>query len=271
MGKRKIKIVSGIYKIINKINNKYYLGSSKDIYKRYKNHLYNLKIQKHHCIHLQNAYNKYGKNNFYLEIVSVIPFSDKLEEELKLVEQSLLDDLDYSKVYNVSASASGGDLISKHPNKEEIINKRNNKFRAYLNSLTREEILLRSSRPGNLNPNWRGGHKYFCNCGKPIQEINKTCSKCRNRSGENNPFYGKSHSKEIKNKIAKTKNSLPKKLPSNTRAVIIDGIYYESLTQASKILEVGAALILFRIKSKNKRFVGYKYVDEMPNDHPDRE
>jgi hypothetical protein len=39
--------ISGIYKIINKINNKYYVGSSKHINP-----------------HLQNAWNKYGQNNF---------------------------------------------------------------------------------------------------------------------------------------------------------------------------------------------------------------
>lgn len=30
--------IIGIYQILNKINNKYYVGSSKDIYKRFEQH-----------------------------------------------------------------------------------------------------------------------------------------------------------------------------------------------------------------------------------------
>lgn len=261
MSRKKVKMVAGIYKIINKVNNKYYLGSSKNINKRYCIHLSNLKKNKHHCSYLQNAYNKYGKDSFYLEILLVVNFSDNLEAELKTIEQFFLDNLEYSQVYNISSSASGGDLIKNHPQKQEIINKRNKKFSDYLSSLTKEQIIARSSRPGSLNYNWRGGHKFFCVCGKPIAKINKTCCSCRDRFGAKNPFYGKSQSEKTKEKIALTKKNLPKILPANTKAVDINGIYYESLTEASKFLKISIASVIFRIKSKNKKFAGYKYAN----------
>lgn len=65
--KRKIK---GIYTITNLVNNKIYVGSStRCIYKRVKDHIYALKNNKHHSIHLQRAYNKYGNDNFQFEIL----------------------------------------------------------------------------------------------------------------------------------------------------------------------------------------------------------
>ena len=44
----------GIYKITNIKNGKIYVGSSKDIEKRWKEHLYKLKYGVHHSVKLQN-------------------------------------------------------------------------------------------------------------------------------------------------------------------------------------------------------------------------
>ena len=60
---------SGIYKITNKIDGKCYIGQSSNIKKRFKDHRYDLKYNKHDNPYLQNAYNKYGKDNFKFEIL----------------------------------------------------------------------------------------------------------------------------------------------------------------------------------------------------------
>lgn len=78
----------GIYKIVNKINNKIYIGSSFDIKTRWMNHRYLLNSNQHHSVHLQHAWNKYGSNNFefiVLELCSI--------ENLLLKEQTYLNDL----------------------------------------------------------------------------------------------------------------------------------------------------------------------------------
>lgn len=62
----------GIYKITNLVNNKVYIGSSKDINSRAKKHFNNLKYGIHINKHLQNAYYKYGKDNFKFEIVKEV-------------------------------------------------------------------------------------------------------------------------------------------------------------------------------------------------------
>ena len=55
----------GIYKIVNKITNQCYVGQSQRVKKRLKEHFRLLRQNKHTNPHLQNAYNKYGGDNFY--------------------------------------------------------------------------------------------------------------------------------------------------------------------------------------------------------------
>ena len=63
------KMITGIYTITNIINNKIYVGKSKNIKYRFTEHLKCLENNKHHNIYLQNAFNKYGKEAFKLEIL----------------------------------------------------------------------------------------------------------------------------------------------------------------------------------------------------------
>lgn len=58
---------SGIYQILNTVNNKRYIGSSKKLYYRLKQHLSKLRKNKHHSQHLQNAWNQYGEQAFRIE------------------------------------------------------------------------------------------------------------------------------------------------------------------------------------------------------------
>lgn len=55
---------SGIYCIKNTTNNKTYVGSSSNIYYRLKRHLSDLYKNRHGNKHLQNSFNKYGKESF---------------------------------------------------------------------------------------------------------------------------------------------------------------------------------------------------------------
>ena len=60
---------SGIYKIINKLNNQIYIGSSIHINRRLNEHKSSLKNNKHYNKFLQNSYNKYGKEHFDFKIL----------------------------------------------------------------------------------------------------------------------------------------------------------------------------------------------------------
>lgn len=63
--------ISGIYIIKNLKNNKCYIGQSSNIYARWYNHKYCLRNNRHSNEHLQNAWNKYGENNFNFEILEL--------------------------------------------------------------------------------------------------------------------------------------------------------------------------------------------------------
>ena len=66
-------MLSGIYKITNKVNGKFYIGSANNLKRRKWEHFCNLKHNKHCNKKLQYSYNKYSKENFKFEILSNCP------------------------------------------------------------------------------------------------------------------------------------------------------------------------------------------------------
>lgn len=72
---------SGIYKIENIINAKIYIGSSKNIKLRWKQHKCALNNNKHHNTHLNNAWNKYGSDSFKFKIIEYVELNKLLERE----------------------------------------------------------------------------------------------------------------------------------------------------------------------------------------------
>lgn len=242
----------GIYRIKNLINGKCYYGSSKEIEKRWKTHLNQLRNKKHiNCI-LQNAWNKYGEDNFIFEIVEECELEKLFEVEQKYI--------DTCGDYNIGIKASGGDNISKNPNKDLIVENIKKGSKIWRDSLSDDERRDMFSKPLNKNPNWKGGVSYkYCECGVRIKPINDTCIKCRNKSGENNPFFGKQHSDETKKKLSEARKGTyhgEQNIP-----IIIDGVEYRSAGEASKVLNTPMVTIRWRVLSKNKKFDNYKYKD----------
>lgn len=99
--------MSGIYKIINLINGKIYVGSAVNFKNRFKLHLTRLKNNKHHSPILQNSWNKHGEVNFNFEIIEEC-------DKLKLIEreQYYIDEL--KPFYNICkiAGSSLGRVVS---------------------------------------------------------------------------------------------------------------------------------------------------------------
>lgn len=76
----------GIYKIVNKLNQRVYIGQSKDIKNRWMRHKSCLNNNSHENKYLQNAWNKYGEGNF----------------EFIVIEECLLEDLDSKEKFWIS-------------------------------------------------------------------------------------------------------------------------------------------------------------------------
>lgn len=196
---------SGIYKIRNIINNKIYIGSAKDFDKRKKRHLRDLRANKHYSILLQRAFNKYGEENFVFEIIEEFPYSIEIKDR----EQYWIDELKTKEIgYNI-ADASFGDVISNHPNKEEIRKKISKTLLENNAKLSKEERKEKWGKSVELNGRWDPEVHLFCIvCGKRLPRSktyspnSKFCSDHYNKNGEYNPFFGKNHTEESKKKMS---------------------------------------------------------------------
>lgn len=78
---------SGIYFIINEINGKIYIGSAVNFRIRWNVHQSNLNLNVHENKLLQNAWNKYGAENFRFQVLEYVEDKTKLLE----IEQNWLD------------------------------------------------------------------------------------------------------------------------------------------------------------------------------------
>lgn len=95
--------IMGVYKIENTENHKVYIGSSKNIYDRWKQHLRKLKKNKHHSFKLQSEYNMANdKTIFDFEIVVVV----KEYKLLKPIEELCINKFNsYYNGYNCCEKA----------------------------------------------------------------------------------------------------------------------------------------------------------------------
>jgi len=61
-----------IYKITNLVNDKFYVGSTVNKKVRFRQHRKLLRAGRHHCKHLQAAWNLYGEIKFLFEVIEVV-------------------------------------------------------------------------------------------------------------------------------------------------------------------------------------------------------
>lgn len=104
-----------IYKIINLINNKVYIGSSINLEIRLKNHKAKLRNNHHSNQYLQRSWDKYGENNFKFEIIE-----ECKKEEIINKEQYWIDyykSYDENNGYNLSPTA--GNILNYKMNEEQ--------------------------------------------------------------------------------------------------------------------------------------------------------
>ncbi len=85
--------MSGIYQIRNLKNGKVYIGSTtRKFWARKREHFNDLKHEKHDNPHLQNSYNKYGREEFEFEVLekcSVIVLGEREKFHWELVPKNM--------------------------------------------------------------------------------------------------------------------------------------------------------------------------------------
>lgn len=102
-----MKKISGIYSIINTLNNLRYVGSSSNMTKRWNEHKYQLSKNTHRNRYLQNAWNKYGVYNFKFEILEIVEnFTVELLEKQEQHWIDFYNSSDRQKGYNLRLKAN---------------------------------------------------------------------------------------------------------------------------------------------------------------------
>lgn len=232
---------SGIYRIININNNKSYVGSTIDFQARWKRHFSDLKNGTHSSIKLQRSYDKHGKDSFVCEIVEQAPY----DESIISLEDYYITYFDSKQNgYNI-ANAAFGDTLSHHPNKEEIFKKISISLRENNEKLSEEE---RKNKFGSKSCKKGKSYEEFYGA-KKAQEIGLKLSESnynRQMSGTNNPFFGKTHSDEVRKRISATQKG--RKKPHVKLS--IEGTIYQSVAEAMKTTNLSRKVIERRCGSE---------------------
>lgn len=201
----------GIYKIKNMITGDFYIGSANNIRRRFYNHRYTLGTNCHENEHLQNAWNKYGKQAYEFTTVLLCDIENKL-----YYEQTLLDGL--RPAYNMAKYAAAP-MQGRHHSVEtraKYSEVRKGNTYALGHKMSEENRLklleantgrhpsdetrrrLSEATTGVLNPMF-GKHPSTTTLMK-MRELNM---------GELNPSFGKHHTEESKQKISVAKKGKP--------------------------------------------------------------
>lgn len=179
--------ICGIYEIVNIINDKRYIGQSININARFRSHKNKLRNNQHRNPYLQNAWNKYGENNFVFNIVKICD-----DIELDVFEKQ------YIELYNTCNREFGYNIDNGgNSNKHLSTETREKRSKAHQKENLSEETLKKMSEAAKkrcATPEWK---QYYCSVlsGRSLSE------ETRLKMSESHLY--KSHSEETRKKIRK--------------------------------------------------------------------
>lgn len=206
---------SGVYIIFNSINNKFYIGSSFYLKKRFSAHILSLSKGQHHSEYLQRSWDKYGSKSFVFAVIELCE-KDKCKER----EQYYIDT--YNPKYNICVDAIAVMAGRKH--KPETL----------------EKFKLRKGSK------WRLGKKW-------TEHEREAILKARKESGYKHPEKTKEKMRQTalrKNRGADLIKSIEK---MKKKVCDSQGNIFNSLVEAAKFWNMSVQAVCDVLKGRTKK------------------
>jgi group I intron endonuclease len=234
-----MKKLCGIYEIVNIVNDKRYIGQSKNIYVRFRSHKNKLRNNQHHNSYLQNAWNKYGENNFIFNVI-------------KICDDTELDDLEkqYIGLYNTCNRKCGYNIDNGgNSNKHLSTETREKISKAHKKENLSVETLKKMSDSAKRRCSTQEWKQYYHNVlsGRSLSE--------ETRLKMSEAHINKSHSEEARKKIRKANMGDP------VMCVELN-LVFECAKDAGVQLNIGntaSGPILECCRGKRKTYGGYHW------------
>jgi group I intron endonuclease len=223
-----------IYKTTNLVNDRCYIGKKNK--SEFDSSYYGSGIA------LQSAINKYGKQNF---IVEVLHWATTVEELNQLEITAIAEHKSINNTYNIAAGGDGGDTTSSHPNKKAVIKKRGDGIKSWHSSLTEEAKIERGKKISAAKKGKSNGHE-----GLVHSDITKQKMSNANKSYTKTDAWKLAH----QNAMSKKKG---KPFTQKYKPVIINDIEYPSIKDALVSLKI-TKTTYYRWIKENKLQVIYK-------------
>jgi len=225
-------IASGIYCIENMINNKKYIGQSKNIDDRWRKHKGELNRGVHDNDYLQKSWNKNGSENFKFYVLEYCDVDELDDKERYYID--LHNTLNRDCGYNLKTGGQDNGVCASEYVRNMISNALK---RAYAES----EDLRQQSRDNAL--------KQWAN-----PEIKAKIL------GENNGMYGKHHTEETRKKMSKMKKGKPSPKQNMIPVYNIElDKAFTNATEAGKELSLHGSTILQVCYGNRKTCGGYHW------------
>jgi group I intron endonuclease len=219
-----------IYKIINLVNDKFYVGSTINKKTRFRQHRRLLRQSRHHCKHLQAAWNLYGESKFTFEVVEFVDSSlDLAGVEDTYLAKHVGKDHCYNSGYSSRAPWRGAPahvtpnygntmsqeqktVLSNHTKQQWLDadprtgTQHSEETRAKISA--KVQVALSEGRGGKFIPSEETRRKMSealkgNQCAKGYKRTPEEIEKIRERTKGNQIWLGKSHSEESKLKMSK--------------------------------------------------------------------
>lgn len=234
--------------IKNKLNNKVYIGQSKDIHNRWIRHKSELNNNKHINNHLQNAWNKYGEDCFLFIILE-----ECLESELNDKEVYYINKFDsMENGYNLCI---GGNGVRGYKHSQEEIEK--------MRMVQNPKTLLQIDKDKNIVCKWHGASHAAKELGYSKRNIESCCNMITGHKTAygfywfyeddyiNNKIDWNYYLKEKRNVNYDGKKVIQKDLNGNIIST------FKSIMEAHRITTINRQSIQYCLQGKQKTAKGF--------------